>query len=105
MTYDSGFRHFLTDCGFKLPKEAQKIDRLIEAFAHSFSRDNPSIFKDVDQVLVLSYGVLMLNTELHNPKAKAAAGARGPMTKEQFVKLVQNGDQALRMLYIIYYLF
>ena len=95
-SFDTAFRHFLTDCGFSLPKEAQKIDRLMDAFSHAFSRDNPHVFGSTDQALVLSYGVLMLNTELHNPKARAAAAASaGPMTKDGFARLVQSGDTQL----------
>jgi len=95
-SFDTAFRHFLTDCGFNLPKEAQKIDRLMDAFAHAFVRDNPHVFDSTDQALVLSYGVLMLNTELHNPKARQAAmSSSGPMTKAGFGALVQSGDTTL----------
>lgn len=91
--FDTAFRHFLTDCGFRLPKEAQKIDRLMDAFAHAFTRDNPQVFSSQDDALVLSYGVLMLNTELHNKKAIAASMSRnGPMSKEGFINLFKNSE-------------
>ncbi|ETO20370.1 hypothetical protein RFI_16848, partial [Reticulomyxa filosa] len=91
MLFDAAFRHFLTDCGFRLPLEAQKIDRLIEGFAHAFTRDNPHVFVSQDQCLILAYAVLMLNTELHNPKAQSA-NVNGPMTQLQFANLVRNDE-------------
>ena len=93
MTFDSAFRYFLLDGAFRLPKEAGKIDRLVETFATRYFNDNPSMFRNSGEALVLCYGVLMLNTELHNPKARAAtARNKEPMTKEQFVKMVTHND-------------
>ncbi|ETO29401.1 hypothetical protein RFI_07724, partial [Reticulomyxa filosa] len=89
MSFDAAFRHFLTGCGFRLPLEAQKIDRLLEGFAHAFTRDNPHVFVSQDQCLILAYAVLMLHTELHNPKAQNA-NVNGPMTQAQFANLVRN---------------
>lgn len=68
----------------------------MDAFSHAFNRDNPHVFALTDQALVLSYGVLMLNTELHNPKARQAAMASaGPMTKAGSGYLVQSGESTL----------
>eukprot|EP01083_Nonionella_stella_P067823 179662_1 len=72
-SFMTSFRYFLTSCGFRFPQEAQKADRLIDGFSQAFVRDNPDILDKSDQVLVLSYAVLMLNTEFHNEKAKKAA--------------------------------
>eukprot|EP01083_Nonionella_stella_P288237 980901_1 len=92
-SFDTAFRHFLIDGGFNLPKEALKIDRLMGAFADAFVRDNPHVFATTDQTLVLSYGALILNTELHNSGARAAAmAADGLMTKSGFAYLVQSGE-------------
>ena len=41
MDFDIAVRHFLTKCGFRLPGEAQKIDRLVTAFAQCYWEDNP----------------------------------------------------------------
>jgi hypothetical protein len=45
--------------------ESQKIDRIVEAFAATFCRDNPGIFKEgPDSAYVLSFALIMLNTEV-----------------------------------------
>jgi hypothetical protein len=40
MPFDAALRIMLTKCGFRLPGEAQKIDRLTSAFATAFCEDN-----------------------------------------------------------------
>ena len=57
-------RKFLS--GFRLPGEAQKIDRLMEKFAERFVSCNPDSFKSADVAYVLAYSVIMLNTDAHN---------------------------------------
>lgn len=39
MNVEQGLRHFLTNCGFRLPGEAQKIDRIISTFAQCYWED------------------------------------------------------------------
>jgi brefeldin A-inhibited guanine nucleotide-exchange protein len=51
---------------FKLPGEAQKIDRIVEAFAREFHKANPTVFSHQDTVHKLAFSVLMLNTDKHN---------------------------------------
>ena len=41
LPFDVALRHLLTRSGFRLPGEAQKIDRITSAFAAAFSSDNP----------------------------------------------------------------
>jgi brefeldin A-inhibited guanine nucleotide-exchange protein len=55
---------------FRLPGEAQKIDRFMLKFAERFLRGNPSAFSNADCAYVLAYSVIMLNTDLHNPQIK-----------------------------------
>ncbi|KAI4807772.1 hypothetical protein KUCAC02_027558 [Chaenocephalus aceratus] len=55
---------------FRLPGEAQKIDRMMEAFALRYCRCNPGVFQSTDTCYVLSFAVIMLNTSLHNPNVK-----------------------------------
>ncbi len=69
--------------GFRLPGEAQKIDRLMEKFAERYVNCNPDIFKSADVAYVLAYSVIMLNTDAHNP------GVKVKMTKEVRVKRSQ----------------
>lgn len=61
-------RKFLS--GFRLPGEAQKIDRLMEKFAERYVACNPEAFKSADVAYVLAYSVIMLNTDAHNPMVK-----------------------------------
>ena len=55
---------------FYLPGEAQKIDRIMEAFAKGFTFQNPYLFQNSDVCYVLSFSLIMLNTQLHNPAVK-----------------------------------
>lgn len=77
----AALRNFL-DC-FRLPGEAQKIDRLMEKFASRYCECNPNqnLFASADTVYVLAFSVIMLTTDLHSPQVK------NKMTKEQYIKL------------------
>jgi brefeldin A-inhibited guanine nucleotide-exchange protein len=66
---------------FRLPGEAQKIDRFMLKFAERYVAGNPNAFANADTAYVLAYSVIMLNTDQHSSKLK---GRR--MTKEDFVK-------------------
>lgn len=55
---------------FRLPGEAQKIDRMMECFAQRYSELNPGVFTTTDTCYVLSFSIIMLNTSLHNPSVK-----------------------------------
>lgn len=63
--------------GFRLPGEAQKIDRLMEKFAERFVKCNPGSFKSADVAYVLAYSVIMLNTDAHNPQVGVGRGGIG----------------------------
>ncbi|XP_069021523.1 cytohesin-4 isoform X1 [Embiotoca jacksoni] len=55
---------------FRLPGEAQKIDRMMEAFASRYCECNPGVFQSTDTCYILSFAIIMLNTSLHNPNVK-----------------------------------
>eukprot|EP00879_Flechtneria_rotunda_P005150 GHRR01005432.1.p1 GENE.GHRR01005432.1~~GHRR01005432.1.p1 ORF type:complete len:1373 (+),score=543.66 GHRR01005432.1:373-4491(+) len=59
---------------FRLPGEAQKIDRIMEKFAEHYCRDNPTLFANADAAYVLSFAIIMLNTDAHNPSAERRLG-------------------------------
>uniref|UniRef100_A0A915NZH0 SEC7 domain-containing protein n=1 Tax=Meloidogyne floridensis TaxID=298350 RepID=A0A915NZH0_9BILA len=61
-------RNFLSS--FRLPGEAQKIDRIMERFAIRFCEQNPSIFDHSDTCYTLCFATIMLNTSLYNPSVK-----------------------------------
>ncbi|KAK7349618.1 hypothetical protein VNO77_07120 [Canavalia gladiata] len=68
MEFDEAIRIFLQ--GFRLPGEAQKIDRIMEKFAERYCKCNPKAFSSADTAYVLAYSVIMLNTDAHNPMVK-----------------------------------
>ncbi|KAJ4774201.1 Brefeldin A-inhibited guanine nucleotide-exchange protein 2 [Rhynchospora pubera] len=68
MEFDEAIRSFLQ--GFRLPGEAQKIDRIMEKFAERYCKCNPKAFTSADTAYVLAYSVIMLNTDAHNPMVK-----------------------------------
>ncbi len=72
-------RQFLQS--FRLPGEAQKIDRFMLKFAERYITGNPNAFANADTAYVLAYSVILLNTDLHSVKMK---GKR--MTVEDFIK-------------------
>jgi len=80
MAFDIAIRHFLS--GFRLPGEAQKIDRLMEKFAERYFIQNRDTFASADMAFILAFSTIMLQTNLHNPAIKDDKR----MTKEQFIK-------------------
>ncbi|XP_068647280.1 brefeldin A-inhibited guanine nucleotide-exchange protein 1 isoform X2 [Aristolochia californica] len=66
--FGEAIRFFLR--GFRLPGEAQKIDRIMEKFAERYCKCNPNSFKSADTAYVLAYSVIMLNTDAHNTMVK-----------------------------------
>jgi brefeldin A-inhibited guanine nucleotide-exchange protein len=80
LMFDDAMRLFLA--GFRLPGEAQKIDRIMEKFAEKFTYQNPDIFPSADTAFILAFSVIMLNTDLHNPSIKEEKR----MTTESFIR-------------------
>ncbi|KAL9396807.1 hypothetical protein Peur_011060 [Populus x canadensis] len=68
LEFDEAIRVFLQ--GFRLPGEAQKIDRIMEKFAERYCKCNPKVFSSADTAYVLAYSVILLNTDAHNPMVK-----------------------------------
>ena len=82
----ASLRQFLE--AFRLPGEAQQIDRVLDAFAgyalqHSVDAKH---LASRDCAFLLSFAIIMLNTDLHNPNIKAER----KMTMEQFIKHNSN---------------
>ncbi|KAB2047762.1 hypothetical protein ES319_A13G068900v1 [Gossypium barbadense] len=78
MDFGEAIRFFL--CGFRLPGEAQKIDRIMEKFAERYCKCNPNSFTSADTAYVLAYSVIMLNTDARNNMVKEK------MTKSDFIR-------------------
>jgi len=83
---DDALRTFLGR--FKLPGEAQKIDRLMEAFAARFCACNPSAYPSSDAAYILAFAVVMLNTDAHNPLTDASM----KMSERDFVSMAKAAD-------------
>lgn len=93
MTFVAALRAFLCDSGFRLPGEGQKVDRLLEAFGQSYVKDNPGVFHSASSAFILSFAVVMLNTELHDPRLKTGSHPRKPMTVAQFISNLRGVDE------------
>ncbi|CAD7965224.1 unnamed protein product [Amoebophrya sp. A25] len=91
---DAALRMFLAD--FRLPGEAQKIDRMVEKFADKFCGDNPNnpeFGTNADCAYVLAFSLVMLQTDLHNDNIK------NKMTVDDFVsnnRGINNGQNLSR---------
>jgi len=82
---------------FRLPGEAQKIDRMMETFAQRYCQLNPDIFTNSDTCYVLSFAIIMLNTSLHNPSVKDKPSV------EQFITMnrgINDGENLPRELLV-----
>jgi brefeldin A-inhibited guanine nucleotide-exchange protein len=78
MPFVTALRTFLQH--FRLPGEAQKIDRFMLKFAQRYIQGNTDSFATADTAYVLAYSVIMLNTDQHNAQVKKR------MTKQDFLK-------------------
>jgi len=75
---DLALRKFLGT--FRIPGEAQKIDRMMEKFAERyFSQHSGDGFANADSVYLLAFSTIMLATDLHSPSIK------NKMTKQVFI--------------------
>ncbi|KDO19619.1 hypothetical protein SPRG_14296 [Saprolegnia parasitica CBS 223.65] len=82
-TLDQALRLCLSK--FRLPGEAQKIDRMMETFSREYYRqiqldnlDQP--LADADAAFILSFSIIMLNTDLHSDQIQRK------MTVDEFVR-------------------
>lgn len=81
MSFTDAVRTYLQS--FRLPGEAQKIDRFVLKFAERYIAGNPKTeFANADTAYILAFSVIMLNTDAHNPNF----GKNKRMTKAEFVK-------------------
>jgi brefeldin A-resistance guanine nucleotide exchange factor 1 len=66
---------------FRLPGESQLIERIVTAFCQKYYNEgNHDNISNADAIFVLTYAIIMLNTDLYNPNIKS--GKR--MTLEDF---------------------
>ena len=68
MPFDVAIRVYLDS--FRLPGEAQKINRIMESFGARYHLQCPDLFKNPDVVYILAYSTIMLNTDQHNSQVR-----------------------------------
>lgn len=71
MHIDTALRKFQTY--FRMPGEAQKIERLVEVFSGRYcqcNREMVATLHSSDTVFILSFAIILLNTDLHTPNIK-----------------------------------
>ena len=67
---------------FRLPGEAQQIDRIVQTFSKKYMMDNPQAFIDEDTPYIMSYSAIMLSTDAHSNNVQQ----KNKMKKHQFVE-------------------
>lgn len=65
---------------FRVPGESQIISRVLECFARHYCSQVKEPFANADAAEILSYSVVMLNVDQHNPEVKHR------MTENDFVR-------------------
>lgn len=95
LSIDNALRVFLSY--FTLPGESQKVDRIMQIFAQNYYNFNKEVLKSATAVYTLSYLLIMLQTDLHNPQVKEK------MKLQEFSKLARgiNDGEDLSPEYLI----
>ena len=73
MPVDAALRKFQTY--FRMPGEAQKIERLMEIFSARYCQCNPDVVAKLhssDTLFILAFAIILLNTDLHTPNIKVS---------------------------------
>ena len=87
---DEALRDLLNS--FRLPGESALIERIVAVFSEKYCGNaTPEGIANVDAVLVLTYAIIMLNTDQHNPNVKKDKR----MTYSDFARNLRgvNGDK------------
>ena len=75
LSFDMAIRVYLES--FRLPGEAQKINRIMESFGTAYhAQQCAALFRNADAVYILAYSVILLNTDQHNSQARRRASER-----------------------------
>jgi len=77
---DEALRELLMS--FRLPGESALIERIVQVFVDKYMNNaTPEVIADQDAAYVLTYAIIMLNTDLYNPQVKKT---QKRMTVEDF---------------------
>ncbi|XP_054601628.1 IQ motif and SEC7 domain-containing protein 1 isoform X3 [Nothobranchius furzeri] len=100
MDLDDALRKFQAQ--IKVQGEAQKVERLIEAFSQRYCVCNPTLvrqFQNPDTIFILAFAIILLNTDMYSPNIKAER----KMKLDDFIKNlrgVDNGQEIPRDLLV-----
>jgi Sec7-like guanine-nucleotide exchange factor len=62
-------------CTFRMPGEAQVVDRIMEAFAIYMHAQVPSPVADAEAAYMLCFSLMMLQTDLHSTSVRVRAAS------------------------------
>ncbi|XP_073400300.1 IQ motif and SEC7 domain-containing protein 3 isoform X3 [Dendrobates tinctorius] len=89
MELDEALRKF--QAHIRVQGEAQKVERLIEAFSQRYCMCNPDIvqqFHNPDTIFILAFAVILLNTDMYSPSIKPDR----KMMLEDFIRNLRGVD-------------
>ncbi|XP_033615556.1 IQ motif and SEC7 domain-containing protein 1 [Fukomys damarensis] len=91
MELDEALRKF--QAHIRVQGEAQKVERLIEAFSQRYCICNPGVvrqFRNPDTIFILAFAIILLNTDMYSPNVKPER----KMKLEDFVKNLRGEPQS-----------
>uniref|UniRef100_A0A3Q1JDT6 SEC7 domain-containing protein n=1 Tax=Anabas testudineus TaxID=64144 RepID=A0A3Q1JDT6_ANATE len=103
MDLDDALRKFQAQ--IKVQGEAQRVERLVEAFSQRYCVCNPALirqFQNPDTIFILAFAIILLNTDMYSPNVKPER----KMKLEDFIKNlrgVDNGQDIPRDLLVAIY--
>ncbi|KAL2103471.1 hypothetical protein ACEWY4_000339 [Coilia grayii] len=89
MDLDDALRKFQAQ--IKVQGEAQKVERLVEAFSQRYCVCNPVLvrqFQNPDTIFILAFAIILLNTDMYSPNVKPER----KMKLEDFIKNLRGVD-------------
>ncbi|MGH0115596.1 UNVERIFIED_CONTAM: hypothetical protein FKN15_037919 [Acipenser sinensis] len=89
MELDEALRKF--QAHIRVQGEAQKVERLIEAFSQRYCICNPDVvqqFHNPDTIFILAFAIILLNTDMYSPNIKADR----KMMLEDFIRNLRGVD-------------
>ncbi|XP_019746928.1 IQ motif and SEC7 domain-containing protein 1-like isoform X1 [Hippocampus comes] len=103
MDLDDALRKFQAQ--IKVQGEAQRVERLVEAFSQRYCVCNPVLirqFQNPDTIFILAFAIILLNTDMYSPNVKPEK----KMKLDDFIKNlrgVDNGQDIPRDLLVSIY--
>uniref|UniRef100_A0A8C9M4T4 IQ motif and SEC7 domain-containing protein 3 n=1 Tax=Panthera tigris altaica TaxID=74533 RepID=A0A8C9M4T4_PANTA len=89
MELDEALRKF--QAHIRVQGEAQKVERLIEAFSQRYCMCNPEVvqqFHNPDTIFILAFAIILLNTDMYSPNIKPDR----KMMLEDFIRNLRGVD-------------